>query len=182
MISEKNVKIIFNTPSIKDQWNKLNVAFKNLFLSFLKSQGITEIYVNSAYRPKKDNSFHSVGMALDLHYIRYGKNKPIYFTLNVKEYSTEQDIEFYKNFRNYFDKYRIEYFSPSVISKYDIERKNNKTDSLDTGHLNHLHIAINPDPSAKIKVKIKRIFTDSIVPISVIGLFFFWYIKNGNIS
>ncbi len=182
------IQIIFNPHMDAANWNKSNPRFINLILGFLSNQKIVEIYVNSAYRPEANGSFHHAGMALDLHYVKYQNGKIIYFTRKVKEYKQSEDTVFSNAVKTYFDKYRIEYFSPASMISQDADRYNKYLSSdmkiinqkleekrlgkkidLDAGHLDHLHLAVNPDPSAKIKGKIKS-FVKSVLPAAIFFL------------
>lgn len=182
------IQIIFNPSMDAANWNKSNPRFINLILGFLSSQKIVEIYVNSAFRPEKNGSFHYAGMALDLHYVKYQNGKIVYFSRRESKYKASDDTVFSNAVKNYFDKYRIEYFSPANMISQDQDRYNKYLSSdlkvinqkladkraglkidLDAGHLDHLHLAVNPDPTAKIKGKVKS-FVKSVLPAAIFFL------------
>ena len=183
----QNVNVIFGDTDPGD-WNKLNPRFLNLLFAFFAKEGIKEIFVNSTFRAKPVGSFHAVGMALDLHYVKYASGKVIFFSRREPTYNRQSDIAFSNSVISFFEKYRIEYFSPSrmysvnadrfnkyagenkaSIDKKLTEKKLGKTADLDRDHLDHLHFAINPDPTAKPKAQIKNA-AKTILPAAI---FFF---------
>ena len=182
-----NIKIIHN-PNFENKFSELDKSFVNLLFDFFKLNNVVEIYVNSTLRKHSKGSFHAVGFAIDLHYVKFKNNKFFYFSRREKDYSISNDLKFFDLFNNYFQNYRIEYFSPSKMYSINTDRYNlykdstqvvinqklndknqGKTIDLDTGHLDHLHIAINPNKLAKPRAIIKNIFTSLALP----GLFFF---------
>lgn len=162
-----SVEFLFTSNSALASWQKIDNSFLKLLTDFFRVKKIVQVYVNSVHRENKpnENSYHGIGQAIDIHSIKYSDGELLSFFSAGDDYSVSQDDFLFREFTSWFMKYKIEYISPAniltgyeehenIYRNYSKEQKKtvlakigsqNYSYEINRNHLDHLHLAINPN-------------------------------------
>lgn len=162
-----SVEFHFTSNSALSSWQKIDPSFIKLLTDFFRVKRIVEVYVNSVHRENKPNesSYHGIGQAIDIHSIKYSDGELLSFYSAGEDYSVSQDDFLFREFSSWFVNYKIEYISPAniltgyeehnnIYRNYSKEQKKavlakigtqNYSYEINRNHLDHLHLAINPN-------------------------------------
>ncbi len=168
-------------------FSKLDGRFVSSFYGFLKKINCTSISLGSTYRPGTQSS-HSYGLAVDIDNLT--ANGKIYF-FNMwygKKYNDKDDEWFFNAARNHFGNTLHNFYSPAIVMHAGSRHINNtyryaadkyaawkrasdiqaEKRNIHEQHLNHCHIAVDPD--GKIKKGNRIITPQSKAGSGVIGV------------
>ncbi|MBK8399473.1 MAG: hypothetical protein IPL26_30055 [Leptospiraceae bacterium] len=168
----------FSNENAKTNFAKLDTFFINTFYSFLKSINCTSITLTSTFREGTESS-HSYGLAVDVDNIVANGKIYLFNMWYGQQYSDSDDETFFNLARKFFGKTLHNYYSPAIImhagsnpvsnsfryvtDKKSVWEKAGKIDpdkrTIEQQHVNHLHIAV--DPNGRIPKKNHTITKES---------------------
>lgn len=170
----QQIQTKFSNATAQSNFAKLDGLFINAFYSFLKSINCTSITLTSTFRPGTLSS-HSYGLAVDIDNL-IANGKVYYFNFWYgNQYNDKYDEFFFNSARKYFGTKLHNFYSPAIVMhagsspvnnsyRYVSDKKAAWTKvgniapnkrNIHEQHLNHCHIAV--DPQGRIKRGVHRI-------------------------
>lgn len=188
-----NVEFLFTSNEALASWGKIDSTFLSLITQFFRAKKIIQVSINSVFRNDKpgENTYHGLGQALDIQKIKYSDNQIVSFYSADENYSISDDDFLFREFKFWFGNYKFEYISAAniltgykeqnnIYRNYSKEQKKNVLAQMgiqslpyeiNRNHLHHLHLAVNPNPSAaKIKsIKVTLAVAAGLAALSILN-------------
>lgn len=189
-VSHKGITYLILNPSAG--WNTVSKDFLNVISDFFRKIGVSEVFVTWVWNDNP-SSFHNKGMAMDILYLKYKSGEMHHFSRMNDGYRVSNDDSLYEKVRSYIaPKYNYEYISPGTVdtayhkASDNIYRKHSKDKAaklinsagyeINKSHLDHLHIAVDPNPENRKSRPGKGSDSGILIPL-VLGFGIFRLLK-----